>query len=231
MLLVAAAFFLVRRRVPATMPTYVVVAFGLALWLFYALYVPAIWFFPRYLAPTHLALTLVMAFLVAAITKWSRSGRWVPVSLVVLLSLFPCARLGAYVTTSPDGTVDTGLKGAKGYLEPATQIVAMAPEGAVIGSLQTGALGYVSETVPGRVRIVNLDGVVDAEAAAALAHRKLARFSVSRGVTHLADWEFNIDNFLRFSGDPRLTRKNLKAIGEARPQGPDRFKLYSIEWP
>ena len=127
--------------------------------------------------------------------------------------------------------MDTKLYGAKGYRQPALAVLDSLPADAVVGSLQSGALGYYGLTVRPDVRVVNLDGVVDAEAAEALRRGRLASFARSRGVTHLADWTFNVDLFLRRSGDDRLSRAALDEIAQAPAQGPDRFTVYAVRWP
>jgi hypothetical protein len=147
------------------------------------------------------------------------------------LALAPALRAWIYVVETPGGTVDVGLLGAKGYGEPARQILDRAPDDAVLGALQSGALGYYAPLSPRHLTVVNLDGVVDAGAAAAFAERRLAVFARSRGVTHVVDWQFNIDAFLRASGDPRLTEDRLRVIGRARLQGDDFFSLRAIDWP
>jgi hypothetical protein len=129
-------------------------------------------------------------------------------------------------------TVDREHHGAKGYIEPARQVLALAPDGAVVGSLQSGALGWLAPLAKKKTSIVNLDGVVDREARAAFRERRLAAFARSRGVTHLCDWEFNVRTFVERSGDPRLALTSLRAMGAAEPQGEhERFVLYAIDWP
>jgi hypothetical protein len=104
-------------------------------------------------------------------------------------------------------------------------MIAAAPRGAVIGSMQSGALGWFADGV----RVVNLDGVVDADARRAVATGRLCAFVRERGVTHLADWAMNRELFLSRCGEPPPT---LRLVAEAPPQGaPElRFRLYAVDF-
>lgn len=200
------------------------------LFLFYALYLPATWFFRRYLAPVHALTTLAAALAVAR--AWRDAARWRPAALAGLAAcgLVAIVAIARFATSRPAMTVDQGHHGAKGYREPARQVLALAPPGAVIGSFQSGALGWFADGAPRRV--VNLDGVVDGEAARAVRSARIGAFARSRGVTHLADWEVNVKLFLDRAGDGRIGAGTLRKIGEAEPQGEgERFALYAVDWP
>lgn len=189
-------------------------AYALGLFVFYSLYLPATWFFRRYLVPIHALVALIVALHV-------RRRVWAAAGVVALVGLLRF--LG-----SPAETVDQGHHGAKGYREPARQMLALAPNGAVIGSFQSGALGWFADGT-GR-QVVNLDGVVDGESARALRDGKLADHAITRHITHLADWDVNVKRFQERSG--RRPPVYLRRVGEAEPQGRDeRFVLYEIEWP
>lgn len=207
------------------------------LFLFYGLYLPATWFFRRYLVVEHAFVGLVVAG--SGARMWNdraehpRRARVVAIGAVLCLAL-SLATFVRFATSTPTITIDQRHHGAKGYREPARQILAAAPAGAVIGSFQSGALGWFAFTSAdgsGRT-VVNLDGVVDGEAARAVRDRQLASFARARGVTHLADWNVNVKLFVARSGDPRITATSLRPIAEAERQGTDeRFVLYAITWP
>jgi hypothetical protein len=201
--------------------------------LFYGLYLPATWFFRRYLVPVYPLVGIGCALVLARIW-WERDRRrWRARAALAAVAVAVAAALGAiggFATARPSMTVDQGHHGAKGYREPARQILALAPAGAVIGSFQSAALGWFSDR--SGVRVVNLDGVVDGEARRAVRARRIAAFARARGVTHLADWEVNVNLFLDRSGDAAIVRGSLRAIGDAEPQGDaERFVLYEIVWP
>jgi hypothetical protein len=193
---------------------------SIAILAFYALVVPAVWFFRRYMAPVEAMVVIGIAIVVARARSRGAIGC---AAVLVAASL---AGDAWRLAVAPAGTADLGHNGAKGYRAPAKEILAEAPHGAVIGSLQSGALGYFADGTG--VRVLNLDGVVDREAGRALREGKLAEFVRARGVTHFADWEMNAKTFLARAGDPRMS---LVPIANVDAQGPDfRFTLYEIVW-
>ncbi|WP_394836913.1 hypothetical protein LVJ94_08390 [Pendulispora rubella] len=199
---------------------------ALALFPFYALYVPAMWFFPRYLAPVHAALALLAAVGIAHLAEVGhRAWPWARNAAALVLAV-SCAVDAGYVFARPARTPDEDLHGAKGYGEAARAILDMAPPGAVVGALQSGALSYFAD---GRnVRVLNLDGVVDDAARAAFHGHRMAAFARARSMTHFADWRWNREAFVRHAGDPTVTDACFVPLGEAPPQPPDRFVLYAF---
>jgi hypothetical protein len=211
----------------------VLALYGATIFLFYGLYLPATWFFRRYLVVEHAFVAIVVALGMAHVWNGRRARPLLARLLFggtlvcFVVALFTIAR---FATSTPAITVDQRHHGAKGYREPARQMLAAAPPGAVIGSFQSGALAWFADG-SGK-NVVNLDGVVDAEAARAVREHGIAAFAKARGVTHLADWEVNAKLFVARSGDRRITSASLQPIGEAERQGADeRFVLYAIRWP
>ncbi|HWL84670.1 MAG TPA: hypothetical protein VNO21_02645, partial [Polyangiaceae bacterium] len=207
------------------------IAGALFLFPFYALYVPALWFFPRYLAPVHAAVALLVAIGLARARYGAapRLGVWSPArvgrllaSAVVALS---CAVDVGYLFSHPARSTDEDLHGAKGYREAALAVLDMSPRGAVLGALQSGALSYFAD---GRdVRVLNLDGVVDAEAKTAFQGNHMASFARARAMTHFADWTWNRDAFIHHAGDATMSTACFVPLGSAPTQPPDRFVLYA----
>jgi hypothetical protein len=206
-LALGALYFLWKTRPPAVVTALTVHA--LCIFLFYALYLPATWFFRRYLVPVH----LLVALLIALRVRHRTAMLWIPLALAMVAPFF---------VWRPLVTPDQRHHGAKGYREPALEILAEAPPDAVIGSFQSGALGWFAT---GNQRVVNLDGVVDREAAEAVREHRIAAFAKSRGVTHLADWDVNARKLVREG------KADLIPVGEAEPQGEnERFVLYEIRY-
>ncbi len=196
-------------------------AHALAIAAFYALHLPALWFFRRYLAPVSLLVTLLAAAGFARLLAGSARRRVALAALGVLL----LAELGLsalHLVATPAQTPDEGLHGAKGYREVARELVASLPAGTTIGAFQSGALAYYGAA---RIRVVNLDGVVDREAAAAFRERRLAAYARARGATLIVDWPFNLKAFVDHSA--KGTR--LRVIGRGRPQGVDRALVTELE--
>jgi len=212
------------RRFAACLPLFAVGLLG-----FYSLYLGAIWFDTRYLAPVAAATTLLLAIVGTAL--WRRDARVARTAVCLLVGgLVVAVALPSdvhYLVATPAGTVDTGYDGAKGYRELAPGVLAAAPSGSVIGSLQSGALGYYND---GRVKVVNLDGVVNSGAARALQNRRLGEYARSQGVQYFADWPYNLGVFITVSSDSRLTPHSFHAVYAAAPQGADIFTLWRIDW-
>jgi hypothetical protein len=167
-------------------------AFGLhllALLVFYTFYLPATWFLPRYLAPVAVAATLGPATDVAR--RWNALGRFGAFALVAVPLWNSVAMLRSPVATrAPD-------EGATAFAADAQAAWALLPPGAVVGSQQSGALAWFA---PPGSRVVNLDGVVDREASAALREGRMGEFARDRGVTHLVDWAVHLRIFAARGG-------------------------------
>jgi 4-amino-4-deoxy-L-arabinose transferase-like glycosyltransferase len=198
---------------------------ALVILAFYTFAVPALWFFRRYLAPVHAATALLAAAGLALLLERAqpRVARVAAAAAVLALASSAMVSTG-YLLANPRSTPDLGLHGAKGYREVARDVFALVPPGAVLAAFQSGALAYHA---PPGVRVVNMDGVVDGEAARAFRDRKLAAFARGRGVTHFADWPFNVQAFVAHAGEPRF---RLRPLGAARAQGSDRMTVFAVEW-
>jgi hypothetical protein len=204
-------------------------------WLFYGFYLPAFWFHGRYFHFIALVFCLfaglVAGQIIAADTSDDEvkrsASRW-PASVAAVAALIYLAGglLGsAAFFARPEATLDTGVRGAKGYRDVALELGERIPAGATVAAMQSGALEYFSE---GRFAVINLDGVVNPDAHAALQSRSLQVFLRDRGVTHFADWDVNVKMLGRYFG-PRFDLRCLDPVAEARAQGLHRFVAYRID--
>jgi hypothetical protein len=211
----------------AALPVLVLFGWGVAVALLYVAYVPAVWFFSRYLLPSAAGLAVWCGILLArATSNGGPARRRVALFAAAVLPLVALAAGMPTFVSTPGATVDRGLDGAKGYRRAAREVLAQLPRGAVVGSLQSGALGYFGRY---DVRVVNLDGVVDEDAAAAFASGRLAELAEQRGVTHLVDWPFNVSVFERRGGSA-LARMKRERVGGASPQGDDTMEIWAVRW-
>ncbi len=203
---------------------------AVALVCFYTFVVAAVWFFRRYLVSAECAAALIVAAGLTWLWERSRRGALAAGTLVAGCLLFGLVGSARLAVVSPPMSRDTGLHGAKGDRAAAHDVLALAPAGSTIGAFQSGALAYYA---PAGVRILNLDGVVDRGAAEAGRAHTLADYARARGMTHLADWRFNLDNFRRLSSASRAgALMKVHVIGHARSQGPrDRFSVLEVSWP
>jgi 4-amino-4-deoxy-L-arabinose transferase-like glycosyltransferase len=209
--------------------------------LFYGVVNTLPWFFDRYLLPVAAVFGLVLATAVGSL--WSGAERWrarpaslpAPALATILVTLaavtVPAAESIRLLGTRPAGSAASGYEGGKGYAEVAREVLSQLPAGAVVGSLQSGALGYFAEYAPQGVQVVNLDGVVDGEAAQALAGHRLPDYMHARGVTHFADWPFNASVLHSRSGAARVGTPELHPIGAAQPQGGETFGIARVAYP
>lgn len=200
-----------------------------ALMLLYTLWLPALWFFRRYLEPVYGVVTLVGAVAAARALDPKPQEQWrrlVGASAIVLALGFGCGG-GGRVLRGWGIEDERGLNGAKGYAAAARDVLALLPDGAVVGAFQSGALSYF--TRPG-VHVVNLDGVVDGRARKALEARRVLDYAAEREITHIADWRFNIESLRLLSSESRHGIE-AHAVGQARWQGDDRFAVYAVALP
>jgi 4-amino-4-deoxy-L-arabinose transferase-like glycosyltransferase len=152
---------------------------GALLPVLYVVLVPGAWFFHRYFLPTTAATALCWGVLLGgAVHPLARVARWL-LPIVGMLS-FAIAK-GPGHRPEEVGAIE----GPVGYLAAMREAVAHVPAGAVVGSMQSGALSWVA---PPRVRAVNLDGVVDRESFEALRDARLDDVLVAREVDYFVDW-------------------------------------------
>lgn len=213
----------------ASAPIAMFAVHAVAILAFYTFIVSALWFFRRYLVPTEFMVTLLVAIAFARAWKSGRGAKLVAGVVVTGLLVIGAASAARSLWIAPTVTPDTGLNGAKGYREAARDVFALIPSQAVVGAFQSGALAYYA---PPGVRVINLDGVVDSRAAEAGRRHKLADYARARGMTHIADWKFNLDNFVRLSSASTTTSSvSVHTLGTARSQGVrDQFIVLQLEW-
>lgn len=214
----------VLRRVDAA--TVLIVA-GLALFLFYTLYLPANWFFERYFNLVYLS--LVVAAAVSGAEFLQRAGsrlvgpRWLPPAIAAAALTLNVAGLAGLEQRAEAGGF-ARFSGVTGYRQVAQEIMARLPEAAVVGAMQSGALAYYARP---DVTVVNLDGVVSARARRAIAAARLGELVTGRGVDHFADWTLNLRMLARFWG-PGWDIERLGLMAVLPPQSAHSFHLYRL---
>lgn len=147
-----------------------------AMLLAYSMFIPAHWFFERYLHP--LALFTLVAVIACLPVPRTLPGRWqrptqITVELIVMLEL-ALGTLLLLAQPPQDGYLPIGLW-AEEHLA-----------GQIIGSYQAGALSY---WVGDRTTIVNLDGIVDRGTFRARKAGQLDAEIRRRGITWVLDWK------------------------------------------
>ncbi|GAB4386620.1 hypothetical protein [Albidovulum sp.] len=214
-----------RRRVEGLA---VLAAAGFLIGLLYVFHVPAFWFFERYFYLLFLALAVAGAVLGARLAR--RAGRGAaPIAglagagLVALNLVALAPYLQGDVTASK-----RGIDGVKGYAASARAVLAALPAEAVVGAMQSGAIAFFAPLVRPGVEVVNLDGVVNGAAHAAIRAERLADYLEARRVSHFADWELNRRMLERYLG-PGAARLALEPVADMPPQDPShRFRLWRL---
>ncbi len=156
----------------------------LVMMAFYVFYLPAFWFFHRYLFLGALAVVVAVV-----VTLWPvlRLGRGVPAFLLALGIGGQHVVMRAADVAVWAGQSDRFVEGHK-YGDVAQMLVPLLPDGAVVVAMQSGALSWYAGE---RLRVVNLDGVVNGDARQAIHDGTLDLYVRDLGAQYFADWEFN----------------------------------------
>ncbi|MDP9332537.1 MAG: hypothetical protein M3Q30_04390 [Actinomycetota bacterium] len=168
-------------------------AFAAGLMVFYAWFGVG-YFFTRYLAPVRLTLTLAIAVIIGRLAGATR--RRTHPGLIAVAAAVGILTIGAARTDLSmlrDDRPHFGTDAATGYREPARAVVRIPPSGSVIGAFQSGALSYFAD---GRLKVINLDGVVNPDAPSPLRPGLTARYMRERHIRWLADWPNFVNRIL-----------------------------------
>ncbi len=195
----------------------VLAAAALAMLAFYALYLPAFWFYPRYMHLT--AIAGIVGLIVGGLRLGA--GRLGGVFCMVLIAgqATQSAQMVSNALREPQV-----IRGGHGYADAALTLLPLLPEGATLAAMQSGALSWFA---PEGIRVVNLDGVVNAAAREAIRDERLGAYLAEVGATHFADWPLNL-RWLRARGGEALDLERVGAMPDHGGPGGD-FTLYRIE--
>lgn len=232
--LVAVGYFIgpKLRPGPGRCTLQIAVASAILLIAFYVLFLPALWFFERYFYFPYLVLSMAAAVGIAELTQSTLQARWwrkrlVEAAAVFSIALFLAGFYGKWrlFFSKPREGVDIAVLGSQGgYREAAREILEHLPQESTLGAMQSGALGYYAQTV----RVVNLDGVVNGAAYAALRQRKLEEYLRREHVGYFADWDINLLMLKYFWGE-KLDADRVRPMFVSRQrQGINQFTLYKL---
>ncbi|HEU5179908.1 MAG TPA: glycosyltransferase family 39 protein [Candidatus Polarisedimenticolia bacterium] len=153
------------------------------LWLpAYAFGVLGQWWFERYLFPLFILMSLASAPALERLsTGWAPLRRWGSSRVAFLaaalqLAFFAGQVPGHFIHHRPYENVSEYMKAARALDE------ALAP-GSRGGAFQSGTIGYFA-----RHPVINLDGVVNGNAAAALREQRISDYIREEGIEALIDW-------------------------------------------
>lgn len=204
----------------------IVILCGAIFTAFYVIYLPAFWFFHRYLHFAFFSVITCIVALPAFIFRNTPALRnSVPLGLgIFIIAMNVIGTLPFY--SKPQATMYAGVDGAKGYREIAQEILSELPDGAKVGSPQSGALGYYANR---GIEVTNLDGVVDKNTFLAIKTRTLADSIRSRNIEYIAGWNINISDIRNHSTHASNT-PSLIEINRFKKQQGDQFALYMIKY-
>jgi hypothetical protein len=116
-----------------------------------------------------------------------------------------------------------------GYRDAALTVTRIPPAGSVLGAWQSGAFGYYAGD---RLEVVNLDGVVNPDAADALRDDTTVAYMRDRNVDWLADFTLHIVWFAQKSKEQLASPPAIEAV-KGLPQYPwfPGYALAEIRWP
>ncbi|WP_147675771.1 hypothetical protein [Xanthomonas massiliensis] len=206
---------------------FTVVVMLCASWLyiiFYLLYLPAFWFFDRYLLTAYVLLILCgmisaneIIFSRGFLTSRRAAGIWAFLAFIVCAGSI----LGKW---TPVHVLYARGMNARGYRAPAIWVVDKLPRNAQVGSFQSGALSYFGQ---GKIEVFNLDGVVDGAAYAAARDRMMNYYICSKGIDYFYDWDFNV-RYLGYVSSAGLPLE-LNNIARLPSASADNFSLYEVK--
>lgn len=227
--LLAVGVLLARRRVMPQLAVAALPVFAAGLLLFYAWFGVA-WYFTRYLAPVTCVVALLLA--VAVEHVWRARGAW-RIPLFAATAAVLLVGLVAVVRATHRNLTDTSVAvspfdSVTGYRDAARTVVQIPPKGSVLGAWQSGAFGYYAND---RLEVVNLDGVVNPDAADALRDDTTVLYMRDRGVDWLADFTLHIVWFAQKSKEQLATPPTVEAV-KGLPQYPPfpGYALAEIRW-
>lgn len=97
LILFVTAVIATTRRNPARLPLSIFFGYGAMVCCFYVSYLPALWFFRRYLAPVHSVTALLMSVIAAILWRLRRQN---PTAILGLIALGFCFAIGCYTALS-----------------------------------------------------------------------------------------------------------------------------------
>jgi hypothetical protein len=194
----------------------IILSFVCVLLFTYTFYIFGIWYSKRYFFPAAFLFLLYIATLFDIIYMRLESRRsksiftsCVLVFLVAAAGLSPSFRTLYFSTnTNEQGYMNLGLWAKETF-----------PDSTVIGSCQTGALGYFAQNL----KVVNLDGVVNKPCYERLIRKEAIDYMKDEKIAYFIDWTNNLEFIQRESRD--LTPDDLVPLGKI-----DQFKSWNHDW-
>lgn len=179
----------------------------------YSFYVFGHWFFYRYFYPMELCLLLLSACAFEFFSKKVPAGiRKSSLAALIVAFLFIFGRTGSVIYGyTTDDKIFT-------YHQIAKSLDKIIPEGARVGSFQAGTIGYFSNRT-----VINLDGVVNADALIAMQEKKMMEYLQRERIEYVVDYAV-ILNALFLSSISPVDRKYLELLSAPK----SKIRIYKV---
>jgi hypothetical protein len=177
------SFALIKKRFAVANP---LLPFCIMIFAAYAFYIMGPWFYHRYLYPISLLFLIYLAVMldsyIAALLS-SSARKIIAAAFIIIIAITTAARpsyrlLFFSTDTEATGYMNFGLWARDHF-----------PDSTVVGSSQTGALGYFAPNL----KVVNLDGVVNRKCLEALKAKRNMEYIREAGIEYVIGWGLNID--------------------------------------
>lgn len=172
--------------------------FAAGLFIGYAFYIFGVWFFPRYLFPVNIVILFFAAILLDVLLHSLNRVKFRRLVLAFIVLVIGGVNIGAnklYALYTPTPGASNG------YMKIGLWAKERFPEGTVIGSCQSGALGYFAR----QCTVVNLDGVVNKRCFEALKAGTIPSFLRSERIEYVLGWPLNMAFLSRRSDAPLMS--------------------------
>jgi hypothetical protein len=162
----------------------------------YTCYIFTFWYFHRYFFPFTILYIMIFAQLSFLIinAKEERTHQVISVSIILLLWFVPLFVKGKFVNFYV-GEDNNQL----GYRNIGIWAAEKFPKGTVVGTTQSGALGYFATDL----KVVNLDGVVNRECYKALVDGKCTEYIKKSKIEYVLEWEEKMDLIKMFTTEKK----------------------------
>lgn len=155
------------------------------LYITYIFYIPAYWFYPRYMIFLVIPLLVLLGFAVKEFLSLNTYKNFQKPVFYIIIIVF----LALNITRPGFKDFYFGHYGVNGYYNIGKWISVNFNDGTKLGSLQTGAIAYFAENV----KVFNLDGVVNADVLDAIKKNSLMDYIRNNKIEYLLTWEVNYD--------------------------------------
>jgi hypothetical protein len=177
--------------------------FAASLFFAYVFYIQGYWFFARYFFPMAVVPVVLIAVGLQRLLQPQNTKCTWPGAVAALLVMGLCALHPAHRELRA-GQERTD----QGYRMLGTWAAGYFPPGTIVGSFQTGGLGYYAP----QLDIVNLDGVVNAAALEAQKDDRLMQYIRDRNVQYVIGWRNKYQTILEHSQPG--SERHLRSVGQ-----------------